>query len=1061
MADGSSRSHAFFRRVRLLVFAVVLTTLMSGVAALAPPPSAAAPSRLPKPVAEKVVPHREVVPSRAPSTYVDQPARTATTWPEGGSAEVVLGGDKPAVTGEPSNSAERGARVPVARQAGSLPVRIAAPAAGRTPTARVELAQRSVAERAGVSGVLLAVRPTSGPIDSATVTVDYSSFRHAGGADLGTRLRLVRLPECALATPHLPSCQVQSEVDSRNDGSAQSVSATVPVKGATVLAATAGSSGPGGSFVASSLGPSGSWGVTGSAGAFTWSYPITLPPTASGTSAMPDVTLSYNSAGVDGRTAATNNQASWVGQGWDYSPGFVERTYRSCADDTALPQAQQTGDLCWAGHIVTMSLGGRSTALVRNDADGTWRPASDDGARVELVSTGTPSSEYWRVTTTDGVKYHFGRNEGPGRTTQDTTNSRWTVPVYGPRNGDPCYNAAGFAQSKCDQVWRWNLDYVEDPHGNASLYHYAPESNYYGANKATTGVVYTRGGTLKRIDYGLRLTSGSVYGTAPGQVVFDVSERCTPNGAITCDPAQFTAANATHWPDTPQDQQCLSGATCNNHSPSFWSTKRLTSITTQYNTGSGPVKVDSYALTQTFPTQTDPSLRLDQIVRTAWEAGTTGTALPPVTFTSEVYDNRVSGYNNQPAMGHWRLRNVATETGGQVSVDYSPTECTSTTVPTDLPNNTKRCYPVYWRLPLNQNPTLDFFHVYPVTQVQVQDGNATSPTQRTAYTYLGAPAWHFDDNELVKPAHRTYGQFRGYGQVETRTGAGTDQRTLTKTTYFRGMHGDTLPGNQQRTATVTNSLGETRNDDNVFAGSAHETQTYLGDGGAQLSTSITELTDLATTATRARTGLPAATARIVAPSRTRDHHLGRRGHAHQFGHAPVRHPRPQGFHHRVGRRHRRHLRDHQLRRQHDVVDPRPARRGVAVHRHVPDLRPGHPAESDRRGEAHLLRRVRHARRRPGRGRPDQVGLGHGEHQWHVDLPDHGVGDLRRRRPRSVQEGRAQPGDHHRLHPDPGWHRLHRHHHQRQGAGVLGDPRTDPRRRRQGCRDRRQDHRSDL
>ncbi|GAA2965873.1 RHS repeat-associated core domain-containing protein [Actinokineospora diospyrosa] len=849
----------------------MFVVLFSGVAALEPPPSAATPSRLPKPRAEKVIPHSDVALSGRVPPAVDQPAaRAATTWPAAGSAEVVLGGDKPAATGEPANSAERGARVPVARQAGSLPVRIAAPAIGRTPTARVELAQRSVVERAGVSGVLLAVRPTSGPIDSATITVDYSSFRHAGGADLGSRLRLVRLPECVLSTPHVPACQVQTPVESRNDGVAQSVSATVAVKTATVLAATAGSSGPGGAFTASSLGPSGSWGVTGATGAFTWSYPITLPPTASGTSAMPEVALSYNSAGVDGRTAATNNQGSWVGQGWDYAPGHIERTYRSCSDDTTLPQAQQTGDLCWAGHIVTMSLGGRATALIRNDADGTWRPASDDGARVELVSGGTPAGDHWRVTTRDGVKYHFGRNEGPGRTSQDTTGSRWTVPVYGPRSGDPCYNAAGFAQSKCDQVWRWNLDYVEDPHGNASLYYYTPETNFYGANTGTTGVQYTRGGTLKRIDYGLRLTSGSVYGSTPAQVVFDVAERCTPAGAITCAPAQFTAANAASWPDTPQDQQCLSSATCNNHSPSFWSTKRLTTITTKYDTGSGPVKVDSYALTQSFPTLTDPSLRLDQIVRTAWESGTTGTALPAVTFTSQVFDNRVSGYNNQPAMGHWRLTNVATETGGQVSVTYSPTECTSTTVPTDLPNNTKRCYPVYWRLPLNQNPTLDFFHVYPVTQVQVQDGNGISPTQQTGYTYLGTPAWHHDDNEVVKPANRTYGQFRGYGQVETRTGAGTDQRTLSKTTYFRGMHGDTLPGNQQRTATVTNSLGEVRNDDNVLAGSAHEVQTYLGAGGAQLRTSITETTDLATTATRARTGLPAATARIVAPTRTRE-----------------------------------------------------------------------------------------------------------------------------------------------------------------------------------------------
>ena len=41
-------------------------------------------------------------------------------------------------------------------------------------------------------------------------------------------------------------------------------------------------------------------------------------------SVAPEISLSYNSASVDGRTAATNNQSSWLGQGWNYEPGFVE-----------------------------------------------------------------------------------------------------------------------------------------------------------------------------------------------------------------------------------------------------------------------------------------------------------------------------------------------------------------------------------------------------------------------------------------------------------------------------------------------------------------------------------------------------------------------------------------------------------------------------------------------------------------------------------------------------------------------------------------------------------------
>ncbi|GAA3001191.1 polymorphic toxin-type HINT domain-containing protein [Actinokineospora diospyrosa] len=885
MSNGLLLSAAHFRRIarraRWVVVAVLLALVSTTIATIDPPESSAAPSRLPAAPRDRVIPHTDFpLTTKAAAAPAGGAARAATRWPAAGSAEVVLGARPLAERG---NASERGLGA-AAHQAGDLPVRVAAGAASRSgeSTVRVRVAERSIAERSGVAGVVLALASAKGTTDSAAVTVDYSSFRHAGGGDFGGRARLVRLPDCVLTTPEVPACQVQTPIDSRNDPASQSVTAAgLPLAKPAVLALTAAAQGANGQFTASSLEPSGSWGVTGSTGAFTWSYPITVPPVAAGTAPTPKIGLSYNSASVDGRTAATNNQSSWIGQGWEYSPGFIERSYRSCSDDTTLPQAQQTGDLCWAGQIVTMSLSGHSTSLIRNDADGTWRPASDDGTRVELltgVSNGARNGEHWRITTTDGTQYYFGRNDGPGRTTQDTTNSTWTTRVYGPRNGDPCYNAAGFAQSQCNQAWRWNLDYVEDTHGNAALYYYTPETNYYSANNGTTGIQYTRGGTLKRIDYGLRKTSGSVYtGTVPGQVTFDVTERCTPSGAITCAPAQFTAANAASWPDTPQDQQCLSGTTCNNHSPSFWSTKRLTTITTQYNTGTGPIKVDSYALTQTFPTLGDPELRLDQLVRTAYTSAGVGTASTPVTFSSQLLDNRVAGYNGQPAMAHWRLTDVASETGGHYNVSYLPAECTAATVPTDLPNNAKRCYPVYWTLPLNQNPTLDFFHIYPVSRVELQDGNGVSPTQRTDYSYLGTPAWHYDDNELVKPANRTYGQFRGYGQVETRTGnpgnlinGVPDAQTLSKTTYFRGMNGDRLPGNQQRSVSITNSLGETYPDDDQFAGTPHEVQGFLGSGGAQLSTSLTQVAKLATTATRARTGLPAATADIVATTRTRE-----------------------------------------------------------------------------------------------------------------------------------------------------------------------------------------------
>ena len=37
---------------------------------------------------------------------------------------------------------------------------------------------------------------------------------------------------------------------------------------------------------------------------------------------QPPVSLDYNSQSVDGLTSSTNDQASWIGDGWDYEPGL-------------------------------------------------------------------------------------------------------------------------------------------------------------------------------------------------------------------------------------------------------------------------------------------------------------------------------------------------------------------------------------------------------------------------------------------------------------------------------------------------------------------------------------------------------------------------------------------------------------------------------------------------------------------------------------------------------------------------------------------------------------------
>ena len=300
--------------------------------------------------------------------------------------------------------------------------------------------------------------------------------------------------------------------------------------------------------------------------------------------------------------------------------------------------------------------------------------------------------------------------------------------------------------------------------------------------------------------------------------------------------------------------------------------QRLASITTQYANGSGGyTKVDNYALNQTYSSLGDPALMLNSIVRTGYSADGTSLALPPVNLTYQMMDNRVAGYANEQAMSRYRLTNIQAETGQNIIVTYSLPECTAQNAGAIVPStDTMLCYPVNWHLPYQSNETLDYFHKYVVREVDVTDGDGISPEQVTQYSYPVKPAWHYDDSELIKAADRTYGEFRGYGEVDVLTGkAGTDQQTETKNFYYLGMDGDTMPGGKTRSVTLTNSLGETFPDNNLFADSAYETQNFNGLNGNRLEREFVTPTILATTASRARTGLSAQTANITGTTKVR------------------------------------------------------------------------------------------------------------------------------------------------------------------------------------------------
>lgn len=830
------------------------------------------------------------------SSKPDQAARSPwkspeVTWPEPGTATPALredgapvkAGSLPVSVGRTTSSTARPAKASALSSASGR--------AGATgpEKVQVQVLDRATTESLGVEGLVLALRPAAGAEGSVDVEVDYSGFRDAYGGDWASRLTLKTLPACALTTPGKKGCATGESLTTSNDAvestlkaavslpeatpaAASQAASTAPVArsagtqsvsgGTVLLAATAASAGPSGNFEATSLSPSASWSAGGSNGAFSWTYPIATPAVAG--SAVPELALGYSSQAVDGRTASTNNQANSIGDGWSMEPGHIERQYIACADDTKnSTTTAKVGDLCWKKDNAVITLGGRSNTLIKDDTTGEWRLEGDDGTKVvkltnSALANGDNNNEYWRVTTPDGTRYYFGYNRPQGWTAgKDETNSTWTVPVFGNQTGEECY-AAAFKDAWCQQAWRWNLDAVIDPHGDAMTYYWEKETNHYGRNVnpstgASTATPYIRGGYLKRIEYGLR--GADFYAQPAAKVEFTNSERCLS------DCGTFDKAKAKNWPDVPFDRYCASGTECKDrYSPSFWSRKRLTKIDTSVLVGTAFKPVDSWAFTHQFPSTgdgSDPALWLESITRTG-HGGTGSVTLPAVTFKGQTLPNRVEGATTggkpDPVPPFWRYRvyGINTETGGTIGLTYSPTDCKAGSVPTPTSNN-RRCYPVKWSPPespgANYEPYLDWFHSYVVTQVLETDITGGAPAQQTDYAYLDGMAWaKSKDGEFTVAKHLTYGDRKGYGRVQVRTGVAPDKRSLKEFRYFRGIDG----------ASVKDTEGVAVTDRETFAGMTREEATYNGDGGKLETTTSYEPWRSAATATETRSeGLPA------------------------------------------------------------------------------------------------------------------------------------------------------------------------------------------------------------
>ncbi|WP_395292404.1 hypothetical protein ACF9IK_01445 [Kitasatospora hibisci] len=652
-----------------------------------------------------------------------------------------------------------------------------------------------------------------------------------------------------------------------------------------------------------------------------------MPPTLGGSA--PQVALGYDSASVDGRTSSTNAQASWIGDGWDLNSGFVERSYKPC-DKAGIAGS---GDQCWGGANLTLSLGGHSGELVPDDASCvsgdpkneqsmcTWRLKNDDGTKVEFLTgatNGTWNGSYLKVTDTAGTVYYFGLNHLPSATGAPTavgpeSRSAWTVPVYSPNAGDPCYDAAKGKGSWCQTAWRWNLDYVVDVHNNLTTYTYAPETNWYarggGQNRGSgTNTEYTRGGTLASIAYGQLLSdqlgANGAY-QAASRIDFGIGEalrgrrgglRTRPaHGGQRLELAGRSAGQAVRRAGHLLElrAELLVDAVAEHHHHLDPLGRRLPS--------GGPLRACArvQVAVQLGENTQIPWLQTVKRIGKDTFNGQSEQELPAVTFADLLLPNRVDGLvPARPRYNRPRMELITTETGGTIGVEYKQNSCqrTTGTMPASADNNTLACYNVKWYDTGVAAMVDDWFLRYPVASVTVDPNSnliAGAVTKTTSYEY-GDAAWHRNDGALVDDKSRTWDQFRGFAKVTVVTGSGQDgKKSKSSTSYYQGMDGDLKADGSKRSLAVAGPTSGAKTDSDWLSGRVLESDVYAdADATAPQSWTVNTSSGPSDTATHKRSAC-----RIWWP--LRGDHLDQRGYCED----QHRHPHHlDGDHHRRGER---------------------------------------------------------------------------------------------------------------------------------------------------------------
>lgn len=771
----------------------------------------------------------------------------------------------------------------------------------------VETGGHDVAHRLGGVGQAFVVTGT-GAAATADVVLDFSSFADAFGGGFATRLQLVQLPVCAWVAAQAgseipPGCdargttlpstidlvnhtlksQIQVGTSATSEGSAPEQGLTSgtepsPVPGTSAPAAAlpvatssgsayvvqAGATGQEGTYRATSTTMAGSWAVGASSGAFTHSLPLPSAPSEVGTS--PTLQLSYNSGSVDGMTSGDNPQASDVGLGWGLHTPYIERQYNACADDGHSGMA----DLCWAGEHYVISLNGHSSKLVRDttQSEEVFRLQDDPGWVVrklkdEELRNGDNTGEYWRVDSTTGERFYFGRGyverlTATGTAQEEETNSVLTVPVYGDDSGEPCHDST-LSSSWCRQAWRWNLDFYVSTNEVSNVYLYDKETNYYNRNGGTR-TIYDRASRLYRVEYSIPLIPSSqvspakddVIGAPTSKTSFFYASRCKEiaTGAPIPDSPDcpsVTAANASSYYDIPIDLMC-SSSSCSQDAPTFFSTKLLYKVTSYRTPGTSINDIDEVRLGYTFPSNTDgtdPSLWLKRVARTGLAGTEVEKSLPVITIHGTLLDNRVD-YNLSAGvvqLKKYRLTRVENEFGGDVEVTYGQPPgdtCTVANLPSQWDTNEKACFPRFW-VPEAGPVGFGAFHKYVTLSVAEHNPFPATSTAKaaasqdtlTTYSYVGDAGWLKPIDPPGSTATVAYNDWRGYGTIRTERRAdlaysgNNDRLALSEETYFRGMHAKPMVGGVTKTYDVVTSDGTTVEDYYHLAGRLREHRDFV------------------------------------------------------------------------------------------------------------------------------------------------------------------------------------------------------------------------------------------